>query len=118
MKNMATETESSTFFAKADLVYAYYQMALQIDDTQGDNFVEWFRIPCISLTSITRFQRNGIPIQVRATELLAQSRDNILVFLYDWLLFTQAYKEYISLLAQFLHFCREYRFVLTPIDMI
>lgn len=75
LETMLLQTGGSTFFGKADLMHAYYQIALHPDDARIDTYCEADSHSLFkTLRALQGFKDSALHWQVHATEFLPSLR--------------------------------------------
>ena len=118
MPNMETillDVCNDRFFGEADLVHAFFQVAIHKEDRhlhtpRGADA----RSINETLRSLQGEKNSGIQLQVHATELLSEIKGNILLWLDDWLLHSKTWSEHMTVLEKFLKICTAENFTLSP----
>ena len=87
METMLLDVANDSFFGEADLVHAFFQVAIHEDDRHLHTFrgadAHSLYEP---LRSLQGEKNSGIHLQVHATKLLSKIKENILLWLDYWLL--------------------------------
>ena len=115
METMLLDVANDSFFGEADLVHAFFQVAIHEDDRHLHTFrgadAHSLYEP---LRSLQGAKNSGIHLQVHATELLSEIKGNILLWLDDWLLHSKTWSEHMTVLEKFLKICTADNFTLSP----
>lgn len=104
MEATIPKKQGRSTFCEDDLVHGYFQTPLIPDNAQ----IHIYRVADAQepTRALHGFKNSGIHMQVRATELLAQIKENILLQTDDYFLHSETFVERIDVEYQFLELCR------------